>query len=401
MDGDAFFVACEVARNPKLKGLPVVTGEERGIVSALSYEAKALGISRGMPIFKLKKEFPKVLVLPGDYLWYAKLSKAMFDIVRRYADDVEEYSIDECFAELTGLDKPLYMSYRQIAERIKKEVTEELGLSVSIGVAPTKCLAKVASKWQKPNGLTVIQKETAKDFLKEIPVGKIWGIGRQTSLFLLNHDIKTAHDFVSKDISWVEENLSLPYQAIWQELNSVSVMDIDPNPKTEYSSVQKTRTFNPVTNDRRFLLSQLSKHVEDACRKIRRFSLVPTHVSAFLKTKDFRYHSFQSEIQNPSNAPEGIFAVIEKNFEKMWRSGVLYRTAGISLHGLSSDSVRQGNLFGEGEREKRLDEIYKQVDKLEDKYGKGIVHLASTQKAREHKVKGTDTDDFERHLLFL
>ena len=126
IDGDAFFVGVEVAKNPKLKGLPVVTGEERGIVSALSYEAKALGIVRGMPIFKLKRDFPSVLVLPGDYQSYAKYSRMMFDIVRRYADDVEEYSIDECFADLTGLEKTLKMNYRQIAERIKKEVNDEL-----------------------------------------------------------------------------------------------------------------------------------------------------------------------------------------------------------------------------------------------------------------------------------
>src|SRR3989338_7294143 len=132
MDGDAFFVGVEVAKNPKLKGLPVVTGEERGIVSALSYEAKALGIVRGMPIFRVKKDFPKVLVLPGDYVSYARYSSKMFDIVRRYADDVEEYSIDECFADLTGLEPPLKMSYLQIAERIKREINSELQLSVSI-----------------------------------------------------------------------------------------------------------------------------------------------------------------------------------------------------------------------------------------------------------------------------
>src|SRR3990167_8361555 len=119
MDGDAFFVACEVAKNPKLRGLPVVTGEERGIASALSYEAKALGLKRGDPIFRIKKNYPTVLVLPGDYKSYAEYSRKMFDIVRRYADDVEEYSIDECFADLTGLDKPLQMTYREIAKRIK------------------------------------------------------------------------------------------------------------------------------------------------------------------------------------------------------------------------------------------------------------------------------------------
>jgi DNA polymerase-4/DNA polymerase V len=161
IDGDAFFVGVEVAKNPKLKGLPVVTGEERGIVSALSYEAKALGVIRGMPIYRVKKDFPKVIILPGDYASYVRYSGQMFDIVRRYADDVEEYSIDECFADITGLDKPLKMSYLQIAEQIKKEITEELRLSVSIGIAPTKVLAKVASKWVKPNGLTLITNETA------------------------------------------------------------------------------------------------------------------------------------------------------------------------------------------------------------------------------------------------
>src|SRR3989344_488815 len=172
MDGDAFFVACEVAKNPKLRGLPVVTGEERGIASALSYEAKALGLKRGDPIFRIKKNYPTVLVLPGDYKSYAEYSRKMFDIVRRYADDVEEYSIDECFAELTGLDRPLYMTYLEIAERIKKEVNEELGLSVSIGLGPSKVLAKVASKWQKPNGLTEILKNTALAFLPPVTLPK-------------------------------------------------------------------------------------------------------------------------------------------------------------------------------------------------------------------------------------
>jgi len=111
MDGDAFFVGVEMAKNPKLKGLPVVTGEERGIVSALSYEAKALGVIRGMPIFRIKRDFPQVIILPGDYPAYEKYSSLMFEIVRRYADEVEEYSIDECFADLTGLEQPLKMTY--------------------------------------------------------------------------------------------------------------------------------------------------------------------------------------------------------------------------------------------------------------------------------------------------
>ncbi len=401
MDGDAFFVACEIAKNPKLKGLPVVTGEERGIVSALSYEAKALGIIRGMPIFTLKKKFPQVLVLPGDYQFYAKLSKAMFDIVRRYADDIEEYSIDECFADLTGLDKPLYMTYREIAERIKKEVNEELGLSISIGLAPTKVLAKVASKWQKPNGLTIILKNTAQDFLFKTPIEKIWGIGPRTAEFLKNKGIKTAGNFSKKDISWVRDNLSKPYETIWLELNSIAVMEIDSKPKTEYSSVQKTRTFHPATNDKNFLLSQLSKHTEDACRKVRYYSLVPKKAFFFLKTSDFKYHGVEIKLSVPTNAPEILISIARDNFNKIHKKGVLYRTAGVVLQELTPDAVSQGDLFGGTEKARKFELIHKQIDLLEDKFGKDSVYLASTHKAREHKTIGTDAVDLDRDLLFL
>ncbi len=401
MDGDAFFVGCEVSKNPKLRGLPVVTGEERGIVSALSYEAKALGIKRGMPIFKLKKEFPNVLVLPGDYKCYAKLSGQMFDIVRRYADDVEEYSIDECFADLTGLDKPLYMTYRQIAERIKAEVNKELNLSVSIGLAPTKVLAKVASKWQKPDGLTVIETKTVNDFLGNILIEKIWGIGLATSEFLKSKGIKTALDFADKDIVWVRRNLSKPYETIWLEMHGVCVSEVDPKPKTTYSSIQKTRTFHPSTNDSIFLLSQFSKNIEEACRKARHYSLVAKKISFFLKNRDFKYTGYSSDLETPTNAPEIPMSLLQTNFGRMFTKGVQYRTTGVTLHDLVSVSAIQGDLFGKTVENKRFETIHKQLDCLEEKLGKRVVYLASTHKARNHKEGGTDADELDRDLLFL
>ena len=121
MDGDAFFVGCEMAEHSELQGKAVVTGGERGIVTALSYEAKALGVTRGLPIFQLRKLFPSVIIRPGDYQTYARYSQSMFDIVRRYSDDVEEYSIDECFADLTGMRSLLKISYREILEQIKMQ----------------------------------------------------------------------------------------------------------------------------------------------------------------------------------------------------------------------------------------------------------------------------------------
>jgi nucleotidyltransferase/DNA polymerase involved in DNA repair len=401
IDGDAFFVGVEMAKNPKLKGKPVVTGEERGIASAFSYEAKALGITRGMPIFKIKKDFPNVIILPGDYQSYVRYSEMMFDIVRRYADDVEEYSIDECFADLTGLERLLKMTYKQIAERIKQEVNKELGISVSIGVAPTKCLAKVASKWVKPNGLTIIEKKSILDYLEKTPIEKIWGIGPKTSEFLKKKGIITAKDFAIKDIDWIKRNLSQPYEVIWNELNGVSLMELDSSPKTVYSSVQKTRTFHPPTNNKTFLISQISKHVEEACAKARHYKLVPKKVSFFLKTQNFKYSNYTILLSSPTNAPEIIIPLIETNFGEVYKKGVLYRSAGVILQELVTNSVSQSDLFGDKNLANKFEIIHEQIDSLEDKFGKRLVYLASTQKALKRKVKGTDNEDLDRDLLFL
>lgn len=388
-------MAVEVAKNPALRGLPVVTGADRGIVTAASYEAKALGVTRGLPIFQLRQRFPQVIIMPGDYPAYVRYSGMMFDIVRRYADDVEEYSIDECFADLTGLEKPLKMSVREIATRIKKEIEEELDLSVSVGVAPTKCLAKVASKWVKPNGLTIIEPSTAPEFLAQVPIGKVWGIGSATTIFLTEKGIKTAGDLAQKNREWVEENLAKPGQMIWYELNGVSVMELDPNPKTLYSSIQKTRTFHPATNDKVFLLGQLSKHMEEACAKARRYNLIPRGASIFLKTRDFRYAHRTLPLAYSTNAPEILIALARKELDVIHMKGTLYRTAGVSLHGLTPKGALQTDLFGDVSRAAKFEEIHRRIDALENKYGKKLVRLATTEFDDEEEIDG------ERNLLFL
>src|ERR1043166_9195135 len=156
IDADAFFASCEQSRDPALQGKPVITGKERGIVASMSYEAKAQGVTRGMRLFEVKRICPEAVLLPSDYETYSLLSTRFFAIVRRYTPDVEEYSVDECFCDLTGLRGLLRMSYEQIAARIKQDLDVELGFTFSVGLAPNKVIAKIASKWQKPSGLPLI-----------------------------------------------------------------------------------------------------------------------------------------------------------------------------------------------------------------------------------------------------
>lgn len=402
MDGDAFFVAVEVAKDPSLKGLPVVTGGERGIASAFSYEAKALGITRAMPIQKIKREFPQVIVLNGDYKSYSKYSRAMFDIVRRYADDVEEYSIDECFADLTGLDKPLKMSYLEIAERIKKEVNEELGLSVTIGMAPTKVLAKVASKWVKPNGLTVITLDTIENFLKTFSIEKVWGIGPRSAASLKSEGVATALDFISKDERWVNANFSVNFYDIWKELRGVSVMKVNQEIKSTYSSIQRMHTFHPATGDKKFLLMQLSKHVEDVCAQARRYSLKAKKFTIALRDKTLKYTVLPVTMIEPSNAPEIILGLVEKNFDELYKNGMTYRATGITLQNLTKPYTVQATLFDqEDTKSDKFQEIHKKLDALESKFGKHVVHLASTQGALKNMTEDIDKEAVDRNLLFI
>jgi DNA polymerase-4/DNA polymerase V len=214
IDGDAFFASCESAVNPSLRGKPLITGKERGIVAALSYEAKLRGVKRGMIVSEAKKVCPELIVMPSDYETYSLFSKRMFAIVRRYTPDVEEYSIDECFADLTGLRRSLNMPYEKMAENIKKELEGELGMTFSIGLGPNKSLAKLGSKWKKPSGLTIIPAYDAHTYLRQTPIGRIWGIGKQTTAFLEKFNVRSAYDFAMKPEAWVEAKLSKPYREI-------------------------------------------------------------------------------------------------------------------------------------------------------------------------------------------
>jgi len=179
------------------------------------------------------------------------------------------------------------------------------------------------------------------------------------------------------------------------------LLEIDTKIKTVYSSIQKTRTFHPATNDKVFLLSQLSKNIEEACRKARYYKLIPKKFSFFLKTQNFEYIIYSITLPAPTNAPEIIISLLNEKLQEIHRYRVLYRTTGIILQDLISDSLSQGDLFGGKDKANKFEIIHKQMDSLEEKFGKRVVYLGSTHNALKHKEKGTNADDLDRNLLFL
>ncbi len=396
IDGDSFFASCEVARNPSLRGKPVVTGQERGIASSMTYEAKRLGVTRGMKLHDIKRICPEAVILPSDYETYGLYSQRMYDIVRRYTPAVDEYSIDECFADLTGLRRSLRMPYAEMARRIKHELDSSLGITFSIGLSVNKVLAKVASKWKKPSGLTIIPGREIHTFLKDLPVGKVWGIGPNTENYLAKFGIRTALDFALRDVSWVKSHLSKPFQEIWQELRGDFVFPLNTEAKHDYQSISKTRTFTPPSSDRDFVLSQLSKNIENACIKMRRHGLFTKEFFFYLKTQDFHHAGLEMKLQSSVCIPEVIIKSVRDQFDRVYKKGVLYRATGIVLMKLHSVEAQTLDLFGRLDRVQNITRVYEAVDRVAERYGKHTLFLGSSfiaMKQEQHKgERGTPTD---------
>lgn len=402
IDGDAFFASCEQARNPRLKGRPVITGKERGIVSSMSYEAKARGVARAMKLHDAQRMCPDVVILPSDYETYSLLSMRFFSVVRRYTPDVEEYGIDECFADLTGMRGPLHMSYPQIAERIKNELETELGFTFSLGLAPNKVIAKIGSKWNKPSGLVVIPGREIHTYLQQLPVERVWGIGRQTMVFLNKHGMFTALDFARMSEDWIVRTMSKPFYEIWQELNGRFIFSLETKPKRTYQSIQKMKTFVPPSNDPKWLFAQLSKNIENACIKARRYGLAAPAAFVFLRTQSFDDTGVEAEFSRPTAFPHEIINAVEPVFRELFHPRRMYRSTGVVLLKLREHANAQLDLFGESLRVEKASRLYDSVDRLSAKYGKHALYIGASHDAYIRPTyKGQRADETERKKRLL
>lgn len=385
IDGDAFFASCEVAKDPSLRGKAVVTGKERGIVSSMTYEAKRLGVRRSMPLHEIARKFPDAVILPSDYETYSLYSRRMYEIVRRYTPAVEEYSIDECFADLTGLRRLHRASYAEIAARIKREMERDLGMTFSLGLSCTKTLAKIGSKWKKPDGLTVIPLPESRVFLEKTPVESVWGIGPQTAAHVQKFGVKSAYDFAERSEEWVGR-FSKPVRDSWSELRGSVALELDVDGRETYQSISKTKTFTPPSREREVIFSELSKNIENACIKARRWGLATPEIFFFLKTQDFSYHGCGITLSHPSSVPGDLVRAVKEEFPSVFQPGTLYRATGVTLLKLS-DAPAQLDLFGAVLKSEALRAVYESVDAISRAYGKHAVFLASSLRALDRRLE--------------
>lgn len=393
VDCDAFFTSVEQALNPELRGRPVVTGRERGIVACASYEAKALGVRRPMRLFEAKKVCPSLVCLPSDYETYSLYSKRLFAILRRFTPAVEEYSVDEAFAELSGLRRLFHTGFPEIARRVKDDVQKELGITVSVGLSASKTLAKLASQYSKPDGFTVVPANELQNFLPRIPVPKVCGFGPNTTALLEKNGVRTAWDYVRRPREWAGRLLGKIGIELWQELRGEAVYGLTTEEKHDYASISKCKTFTPPSPDKNFVRAQLVRNVESAFIKLRRHNLRAGGLCVYLRDKDFKSSGLEARLDRPTSSTLEAVPMASELFEKIYTSEKPYRLTGVVLFRLTATREVQYSLFEDSAKIRSFSAIDEVIDRVNGLYGKHTLHLGTGAWLGEHRQHVAERGD--------
>ena len=387
-DLDNCYCSCEKVFRPDLEGKPIVVlSNNDGCVVARSNEAKKMGIKEGTPYFQLAQLFPgqKIAVFSSNYELYGELTGRVVSIIRQETPAYFRYSIDECFMYLDGIDK-----LQTWGEGLYKRVKREVGLPISIGLAPNKTLAKIASKLAKKYAAykhccmidTDYKREKA---LEWCPIEDVWGIGRRYAAKLQSLGCKTALDFAQHHKDWVRLTFNnINIVRTWQELNGE---DVVPNEElAKKKSICTSRSFNGMISDIETLRTHVSNYAARCAEKLRQQQTVASSVGVFLNTNAFRedlpqYWNFMEQrLITPSSSTITIIQTANEVLKKIYREGYQYKKAGVIVMGIGADSPIQQDLFDinaeQFQKMKRLDEV---VDRINRLHGSETIVLGSQQ----------------------
>ena len=388
VDCNNFYASCERLFAPNLEGMPlVVVSSVGGCALARSNEAKKLGILMGQPYFEWKNiaEKNNVKIFTPNFALYGDVSNRVMKTLAQFSDEYQIYSIDECFLDLTNMEIPDLDKYgKKVRETIKK-IT---GIPVSVGIAKTKTLAKLANKISKSNenykGVVNLTKHAdLAEILKSVQVEDVWGIGRQTAIKLHIANIHTAYDFVSLDGNYVKKNYGIGFFHTWLELQGSYCENIS-HTLISNKSIMCTRTFARSTQNEDDLISHITQFASHAAEKLRSEGLLAQYVTVFIRTnrfleRDKRYRGeYTISLNDVSSYTSDIVRAAISALKKVYQKGYIYKKAGIILSGFSEESEKQLSLESTpkiaDEKRKRL---MKAVDSLNWHHGEKTVHLAS------------------------
>lgn len=373
VDGNNFFASCEILMNPSLKGKAVcVLSNNDGCVIARSYEAKKLGVPMGIPYFMAKNKFKDVIYLSSDFSLYHEISSRLMQLLYRYSDKVDIYSIDEAFLDVTGFEKVFNLSAQEFVKKIKTDIERDIGLSVSVGMAQTKMLAKLAThKAKAQNGYYVINEHLIFSELENIKTEDIWGIGKNTARSLRKFGIFYAHEILLKDDNFYKVNFGKKGMELKYELSGKSVIPLTGEAEKP-KSIQRTRAFPEFSSDIEYIKTEIMLHLRNVCKKLRENNLKTEMIAVMLRTKDFRVFYADEKLENMTNSEILLSEKVYKLFNKIYQKGIIYRSSGVLAFSLCDCEKTQLGLFFD-EKNTKCQKLSEVLDKIENKYGKGAL----------------------------
>jgi len=405
IDCNSFYVSCERLFNPKIRKKPVVVlSNNDGCIISRSNEAKALGIRMGEPYFKEKEIIVKnnVQVFSSNYSLYGDISRRVMRTIKRFNSDIEVYSIDEAFLDLSNFSD---LEIENVGNEIRSVVLKWTGIPTSIGIAKTKTLSKVANhiaKKKQSGVVSLIGIENIDPILEKVEINDVWGIGKQLTRFYHKNGIYNAKQLKNKSNTWIKKSSSVLSSRTAMELRGIACIDLETT-NTKRKSCVVSRSFGQRVENFQELKEAIASYSLNASEKIRSESLVAKSISVFIRTSPFQnqfgYYSNSKTIDFPiatNNSIEIVKAALN-SLEIIFKNGYRYQKAGVMLSNLS-ESINDKNLFS-SERDKKINSLMKSIDNTNYRYGRSTLSLASAgihkrwNTRRQHFSK-IDTADF-------
>lgn len=378
VDMDAFFAAVEQRDDPSLQGKPVIVGADpkggkgRGVVAACSYEARKYGIHSALPISIAYRKCPHGNYLSPHRYKYEQESRRIFKILERFTPDVEPISIDEAFLNITSSYK-LFGTPRETCIKIKETIKTETQLTASVGMAPNKMTAKIASDLEKPDGLVIVNQKNLMNFLHPLPVEKLWGVGKRTKQTLQGFGILTIGDLARQNRTSFANRFGKAGEHVWKLANGIDERDVEIC--REVKSLGHEYTFDEDEKDPQVITDTLMGLCEMVSRRMRKSGLRGKTIHLKLRFSDFKTYTRAVTVNTPTNYVEDIYRNSEDKLKEFDLRNKAVRLIGVQVSNLQ-DSIEQFSLFEtEPEQEEKKEKLHQAVDLIKDKFGeKAIKH---------------------------
>jgi len=376
IDMDAFYAAVEQHDNPSLRGKPVIVGggaEKRGVVSAASYEARTYGVHSAMPTAQARRLCPRGIFLPVRMGRYHEVSEQIFQVLREYTPLVEPLSLDESFLDVTGSEK-LFGPVLKIAKEIKRRIREITGLTASAGIAPNKLLAKIASDFRKPDGLVEIKPEEVQDFLRDLPISRLWGVGKATEEVLQGMGILRAGQLAAYPVEEIERKLGKFGRELWALARGED--DRPVIPESEAKSISQEETFTPDLANRETMKKVLLDQAERVAWDLRKQRLKGFTVQLKVRYPDFTLVTRSISLPFPTDQGMEIYQAALTLLDRTEALPRRARLLGVGISNLRHrDDPEQLSLFSA--HRLKMERSTEAVDRIRDKFGPEAIRRAS------------------------